>query len=826
MDKIRGFFGAIWGSSSSKEDSEKTLTNPIKDEHDKPDESEIKEARNTSHIGVASKITKTSQDSGYRSSLPRIQATSKKHLVSGQENEKCGNSSKDDRERGYAGVACGSLVKNDEAEDKVKTESVPRRALSNNASSTKDKSQETSVLPVSSSRVRLPRIGREDDPIGRGLVCAANERKITEEANNQQPRKESKTNETLLFPAVGGNSSDIFVRENSRTLRSKAENAGNSPKKEKKRKKKKRKRDKPKPVAKLPDIHSPASAQFPVNLKESPTVGETSNMCEQLKEDDLPSARNLNIGDQELNDFSNEKKSKHNKLPQIKRWLHKKSNVVTPLLEPESNLVATVCPTRDGAVMPRSGHLARLVDKAPPLVTPARHTGHAREAVEALNRSLGTAPAHQAQSLRTPPSTTTTTRKSDLKRIPPSKSTQCDHHVRLVNEAPHLMTPASLTGESARAQNPPLVTPARHTGHAREAVEALNRSLGTAPAHQAQSLRTPPSTTTTTRKSDLKRIPPSKSTQCDHHVRLVNEAPHLMTPASFTGESARAQNPSLMSLSCHKVPPVEDAHYLVSPASHAVECTKVLNPPLQTTTSYKGSIRDKAPSLVAPKSLTGKCAREPSPSLQEVSSQARCSEKAKAPLPEPRRVTLGALGPGLEITAQGLPCGVEFVPAPVPKLGTRRSETTGTTATRDQKTKKSPTGKDMRGKHVLEPVPNPPQIPKSMVSMAVSNRVTLTPLEDPVTGNLIRPKKKKHIRSAAKSSRAQADIERPLTAKLPPYPEHWGQIPTQRPPGRGGHGFFLGIFREPTKGDPLFSSSSSEGKYSVIGHEARNKQNK
>ena len=739
MDKIRGFFGAIqhyiWGSSSSKEDSGKALANPIKDEHlpDKPDESEIKEARNASLTGVASKITKTSQDSGYRSSLPRIQATSKKHLVSGQENEKCGNSSKDDRERGYAGVACGSLVKNDEAEDKVKTESVPRIALSNNASSTKDKNQETSVLPVSSSRVRLPRIGREDDPIGRGLVCAANERKITEEANNQQPRKESRTNETLLFPAVGGNSSDIFVRENSRTLRSKAENAGNSPKKEKKRKKKKRKRDKPKPVAKLPDIHSPASAQFPVNLKESPTVGETSNMCEQLKEDDLPSARNLNIGDQELNDFSNEKKSKHNKLPQIKRWLHKKSNVVTSLLEPESNLVATVCPTRDGAVMPRSGHLARHVDKAPPLVTPARHTGHAREAVE-----------------------------------------------------------------------------------------ALNRSLGTAPAHQAQSLRTPPSTTTTTRKSDLKRIPPSKSTQCDHHVRLVNEAPHLMTPASLTEESARAQNPSLMSLSCHKVPPVEDAHYLVSPASHAVECTKVLNPPLQTTTSYKGSIRDKAPSLVAPKSLTGKCAREPSPSLQEVSSQARCSEKAKAPLPEPRRVTLGALGPGLEITAQGLPCGVEFVPAPVPKLGTRRSETTGTTATRDQKTKKSPTGKDMRGKHVLEPVPNPPQIPKSMVSMAVSNRVTLTPLEDPVTGNLIRPKKKKHIRSAAKSSRAQADIERPLTAKLPPYPEHWGQIPTQRPPGRGGHGFFLGIFREPTKGDPLFSSSSSEGKYSVIGHEARN----
>ena len=57
------------------------------------------------------------------------------------------------------------------------------------------------------------------------------------------------------------------------------------------------------------------------------------------------------------------------------------------------------------------------------------------------------------------------------------------------------------------------------------------------------------------------------------------------------------------------------------------------------------------------------------------------------------------------------------------------------------------------------------------------------------------------------SPAASPSDERPLTAQRPPYPEHWGEIPSYRPPGRGGQGFGLGIMRDPDDRDPLFCSS-------------------
>jgi len=36
-------------------------------------------------------------------------------------------------------------------------------------------------------------------------------------------------------------------------------------------------------------------------------------------------------------------------------------------------------------------------------------------------------------------------------------------------------------------------------------------------------------------------------------------------------------------------------------------------------------------------------------------------------------------------------------------------------------------------------------------------------------------------------------LERPISAKLPPYPAHWDPLPNERPPWRGGQGYCLGV---------------------------------
>ena len=61
-------------------------------------------------------------------------------------------------------------------------------------------------------------------------------------------------------------------------------------------------------------------------------------------------------------------------------------------------------------------------------------------------------------------------------------------------------------------------------------------------------------------------------------------------------------------------------------------------------------------------------------------------------------------------------------------------------------------------------------------------------------------------------------LERPVTARLPSYPPHWEPLPNERPPGRGGSGYFLGMLWKRSKSNFL-SDSSSEGtlgKCSVI----------
>ena len=61
-------------------------------------------------------------------------------------------------------------------------------------------------------------------------------------------------------------------------------------------------------------------------------------------------------------------------------------------------------------------------------------------------------------------------------------------------------------------------------------------------------------------------------------------------------------------------------------------------------------------------------------------------------------------------------------------------------------------------------------------------------------------------------------LERPVTARLPSYPPHWEPLPTERPPGRGGSGYFLGMLWKRSKSNFL-SDASSEGtlgKCSVI----------
>lgn len=54
-------------------------------------------------------------------------------------------------------------------------------------------------------------------------------------------------------------------------------------------------------------------------------------------------------------------------------------------------------------------------------------------------------------------------------------------------------------------------------------------------------------------------------------------------------------------------------------------------------------------------------------------------------------------------------------------------------------------------------------------------------------------------------------LERPVTATLPRYPAHWDPVPTERPPGRGGQGYCLGVvWSKPEKS--FGSDSSSEGR--------------
>lgn len=54
-------------------------------------------------------------------------------------------------------------------------------------------------------------------------------------------------------------------------------------------------------------------------------------------------------------------------------------------------------------------------------------------------------------------------------------------------------------------------------------------------------------------------------------------------------------------------------------------------------------------------------------------------------------------------------------------------------------------------------------------------------------------------------------LERPLTARLPRYPAHWEPLPNERPPGRGGQEYCLGVlWKKPEKS--FLSESSNEGK--------------
>ena len=55
-------------------------------------------------------------------------------------------------------------------------------------------------------------------------------------------------------------------------------------------------------------------------------------------------------------------------------------------------------------------------------------------------------------------------------------------------------------------------------------------------------------------------------------------------------------------------------------------------------------------------------------------------------------------------------------------------------------------------------------------------------------------------------------LERPVTAKIPRYPAHWGPLPNERPSGRGGEGYCLGVIWRNT-GKINVTDSSSEGMF-------------
>ena len=85
-------------------------------------------------------------------------------------------------------------------------------------------------------------------------------------------------------------------------------------------------------------------------------------------------------------------------------------------------------------------------------------------------------------------------------------------------------------------------------------------------------------------------------------------------------------------------------------------------------------------------------------------------------------------------------------------------------------------------------------------------------IEDVFT-NKLRSKvdKKRHgLKNVEALKPNEARLELPNIAKMPLYPDHWGSLPRNRPSGRGGHGFCLGVYSAPTDGK-LFSDSSSEG---------------
>ena len=53
-------------------------------------------------------------------------------------------------------------------------------------------------------------------------------------------------------------------------------------------------------------------------------------------------------------------------------------------------------------------------------------------------------------------------------------------------------------------------------------------------------------------------------------------------------------------------------------------------------------------------------------------------------------------------------------------------------------------------------------------------------------------------------------LQRPVTAKIPNYPADWGPLPNERPPGRGGQGYCLGVLWKKPERSAL-SDSSCEG---------------
>lgn len=55
-------------------------------------------------------------------------------------------------------------------------------------------------------------------------------------------------------------------------------------------------------------------------------------------------------------------------------------------------------------------------------------------------------------------------------------------------------------------------------------------------------------------------------------------------------------------------------------------------------------------------------------------------------------------------------------------------------------------------------------------------------------------------------------LERPVTAKMPRYPAHWGPLPNERPQGRGGEGYCLGVIWR-NSGKINMTDSSSEGMF-------------